>query len=270
MGLSAGALLLAGWLSAGWLALLVLGAFLLAGFLLGCLLCCCCCGCVCFVVGVDVGVGVGALVKKTFSKLILGQDDAKMSPRAQVHPIKILHFSSFFLATKKKTRKMQDNSWAHLGSRAHLGLILASSWPHLGLLLGSSWAPLGGFEMAGDQKEAALLYINQGLVKEASGYKHEAFAAFRKADSWPHLGLILASSWPNISLLKAVLYQGTKASRQQGTKAPRHQGIKAPRHQSTKARYHTQSVRRQAAPQPQPTASPEPTQSRKCHACHAK
>lgn len=38
-----------------------------------------------------------------------------------------------------------------------------------------------GFEMAENQKEAALLYINQGLVKEASGYKHEAFAAFRKA-----------------------------------------------------------------------------------------
>ena len=38
-----------------------------------------------------------------------------------------------------------------------------------------------GFEMAGDQKAAALLYVNQGLVKEAAGCKHEAFAAFRKA-----------------------------------------------------------------------------------------
>lgn len=38
-----------------------------------------------------------------------------------------------------------------------------------------------GFQMAGDQKAAALLYVNQGLVKEAAGYKHEAFAAFRKA-----------------------------------------------------------------------------------------
>ena len=54
--------------------------------------------------------------------------------------------------------------------------------------------------MAGDQKEAALLYINQGLVKEASGYKHEAFAAFRKADSWPDLGLILASSWHHLGI----------------------------------------------------------------------
>ena len=168
MGLSAGALLLAGWLSAGWLAVLVLGAFLLAGFLLGCLLCCCCCGCVCFVVGVDVGVGVGALVKKTFSKLILGQDDAKMSPRAQVHPIKILHFSSFFLATKKKTRKMQDNSWAHLGSRAHLGLILGSSWHHLGQLLAC---------------------------------KKLFFYWLLLASSWPHLGFILASSWAPLGLL---------------------------------------------------------------------
>lgn len=38
-----------------------------------------------------------------------------------------------------------------------------------------------GFEMAGDKKAAALLYVNQGLVKEASGYKQEAFGAFRKA-----------------------------------------------------------------------------------------
>lgn len=38
-----------------------------------------------------------------------------------------------------------------------------------------------GFEMAGDRKAAALLYVNQGLQKEAAGFKHEAFAAFRKA-----------------------------------------------------------------------------------------
>ena len=141
---------------------------MLAGFLLGCLLCCCCCGCVCFVVGVGVGVGVGALVKKAFSKLILGQDDAKMNPRAQVHPTKILHFSSFFWATKKKTRKMQDNSWAHLGSRVHLSLILGSSWHHLGQLLAC---------------------------------KKLFFYWLLLASSWPHLGFILASSWAPLGLL---------------------------------------------------------------------